>query len=48
MTQPFTEVEVVSVIKEMKENTFPDPDGFGVSFYKSVGGNKRRVYGNGE
>ena len=33
MTKPFTE-EVRKSVFDMKENTAPSPDGFGVSFYK--------------
>lgn len=33
LTQPFTEEEVRKTIFDMKENTAPGPDGFGVTFY---------------
>jgi len=35
LTRPFTEEEVRKVVFDMKDNTAPGPDGFGVTFYKS-------------
>ena len=35
LNSPFSEEEVRKVIFDMKENSAPGPDGFGVSFYKS-------------
>ena len=35
LTRPFTEEEVRKVVFDMKDNTAPGPDGFGVTFYMS-------------
>jgi hypothetical protein len=34
LTKPFTLEEIEGVIKEMKTNTAPGPDGFPVMFFK--------------
>ena len=36
LNRPFTEEEVKKSVFEMKENTAPGPNGFGVTFYKKV------------
>lgn len=38
LTKPFTIEEAEQVVKEMKENTAPGPDGLSVSFYKNFWG----------
>jgi hypothetical protein len=37
MTRPFTKEEVKETVFEMKEDSAPGLDGFGVVFYKNAG-----------
>jgi hypothetical protein len=43
LLKPFTLAEVKETVFEMREDSAPGPDGFGVSFYKNTGGNSKGV-----